>query len=209
MTLFYRLACFALRIPFRLFYHHKVILPKELLLSKAAIIAPNHLSFLDPPLIAISWPEAIFFFAKAALFKNPLLKTIISNLNATPVGSGNDLTSMKLACRLLEEGKKIVIFPEGTRSKDGSVLPLKKGVATIALRTNCPIIPAYIHGTFDIWPKNKKMPYIFGKKTACLFGEAIFPSEFAHLDPKDACEKLTSRLQEEILKLQQVYTQIN
>lgn len=201
MSFFYRVAQSSLRLFFRVVYKHEVIVKDPTPIQGGAIIASNHLSFLDPPLIAASWTEAIAFFAKSGLFENPLLRTLITSLNAHPVGNGNDIKSLKLACKLLEEGNKILIFPEGTRSQDGSLVPFKRGIGMLALRTKVPIIPTYIHGTFDIWPKGQKLPSIFGKKTICIFGKPIFPDEGIEKD--DA--HIVMRVQEEIIKLQQWY----
>ncbi|MDB6081043.1 MAG: plsC [Chlamydiia bacterium] len=202
MTVFYRLSQFCFRSFFQIFYRHQVIFPEGVLYPEAAIIAPNHVSFFDPPLMAASWPNDVHFFARKSLFKNPLLNLLISGLNAHPVGSGNDLTSIKLACKLLEEGKKILIFPEGTRSDDGSLIPFKRGVGMLALRAKVAIIPTYIHGTFEVWPKGKRFPHLFFRgKTACIFGKPIFPDEL-HLTTPDA---VAARVREEIDKLKQNY----
>ena len=201
MSLFYRVAQSSLRAVFRILYDHKVIVKDPTPIIGGAIIASNHLSFLDPPLIAASWSEAIAFFAKADLFENPLLRTLITNLNAHPVGNGNDVKSLKLACKLLEEGNKILIFPEGTRSLDGSLVPFKRGIGMLSLRTKTPIIPTYIHGTFDIWPKGQKLPSLFGKRTVCIFGKPIFPEEFIEKDDTH----IVLRVQNEIFNLQQWY----
>jgi 1-acyl-sn-glycerol-3-phosphate acyltransferase len=174
MSLFYKASRWSLKSLFSLLYSHKVSLPETLLLGQGAIIAANHASFLDPPLIAVSWPEPIHFLARKELFFNPFLRMIITNLNAHPVGTTGDTTaSIKLACKLLQEGKKVLIFPEGTRTLTGEIDTFKSGITLLAKRTGCPVIPAYIHGSYDLWPRTKARPHIFGQKTACLFGPPI------------------------------------
>ncbi len=206
MSLFYKMTSSSLKAFFRLLYDHEVIFQDALHLpsSQGAIIASNHLSFLDPPLMAASYPEEIAFFARSTLFTNPFFKLLISKLNAHPVGKGNDLSSLKLACKLIEEGKKILIFPEGTRSHDGKLCQFKRGIAILAQRTKAPIIPTYIHGTFDIWPKNQRFPSLFGKKTACVFGKPIFFDESTHKE-----SDIIIRVQSEIAALQQWYVTRN
>ena len=155
-------------------YSHKIHLPDHLLLGQGAIIAANHASFLDPPLIAASWPEPIHFLARKELFTNPILRTIITNLNAHPVGTTGDTTaSIKLACKLLQEGEKVLIFPEGTRTCNGEIDLFKNGITLLAKRSGCPIIPAYIHGSYELWPRTSARPRLFGQKTACFFGSPI------------------------------------
>lgn len=197
MNAFYYISRAFLKGFFRIFYGHKVIFIEDYLFPKSAIIAANHISFLDPPLIAASWPEAIHFFARSTLFKNPFFKRLIESLNAHPVGRGQDLQSMKTACKLLEDGKKIVLFPEGTRSEDGIVAPFKRGIGLLALKTHAPIIPVYISGAKDAWPRGRKMPHLFGKKTACIIGKPIFPEALGLTTP----EAVAQHVREEIIKL--------
>src|SRR5437016_4779828 len=103
MKLFYRIICSIFRGFFCLFYRHQVYganqLPKG-----AAIIAPNHVSYWDPPMVGASSPEEIAFLAKKELFENSIFSWCISQLNAYPIGgTANDLHSMKLIIHLLSE----------------------------------------------------------------------------------------------------------
>lgn len=191
MSLFYKTSRLSLKALFSLFYSHKTYLSRDLLLGQGAIIAANHASFLDPPLIAVSWPEPIHFLARKELFTNPLFRTIITNLNAHPVGTTGDTTaSIKLACRLLQEGKKVLIFPEGTRTATGEIETFKSGITLLAKRTNCPVIPAYIHGSYEVWPKTRTGPSFFGQKTACIFGAPIVYQENLPLIVQKEVERL-------------------
>ena len=202
MGLFYKTACFGLYALFKLFYRHEIIYTTTAAyITTGAIIAPNHLSFLDPPVIASSWHKEAYFFARATLFHNPLFARLIRALHAYPLQPSSS-RALKDAEMLLKEGKQIVIFPEGTHSFDGVLQPLKKGVALLALRTNCPIIPAYIRGTDRCWPKGHRFPRFFGERTSCTFGAPIFPSAFAHLEPKEAQEAIIQELHKALIQLQ-------
>lgn len=194
---FYWFTIRSLRLFFKIFFKYHVH-GVEHLYKGGALLAANHISFLDPPLIAASWPEEIHFLARAGLFKNRFFAFLIRNLHAHPVhGSAEDISSFKLICQLLEEGDKVVVFPEGTRSENGQLQPFKLGVAMLALKTGCPIIPVYIQGTFEALPAHRKWPN-FGTEVACLFGHPIFIDEYRHLDKKEAREAITKRLREEI-----------
>jgi 1-acyl-sn-glycerol-3-phosphate acyltransferase len=199
MSLFYTLSLRVLQGVFSAFYAHEVYIPKGMVFPKGAIIAANHASFFDPPLVAASWPEPIHFLARKTLFDVPLLNPIITGLNAHPLKGTNDLSAFKQATALLAEGKKILIFPEGTRSPDGKIAPFKTGVAMLAERTKAPIIPCYIDGSFKVWPKQARFPKPFGYKTACIFGHPIYPEDFG--TGKDAQAALTNHLHQEICKL--------
>ena len=204
-SFFYRSCNQVLQYFFKLVYKHKVYFADGHFTCKGgAILASNHASFYDPPLVAISWKEPIAFLARRTLFHNFLLRALITRLNAYPVSS-TDLGSLKLACSLLEEGKKILIFPEGTRTKKGDIQHFRNGVTMLAERAQCPIIPIYVHGSFEAWPYKKRFPKFFGKKTACVFGKPIFLDQFAHMEKRERQQKITEHLQNEIMRLREWY----
>ncbi|HEV8051557.1 MAG TPA: lysophospholipid acyltransferase family protein, partial [Parachlamydiaceae bacterium] len=165
------------------------------------IIAPNHTSFFDPPMIAASWPEDASFLARKSLFSMPIVGSLIKRLNSYPVnGTTQDLGSIKLVCKLLAKNKKVVIFPEGIRSKDGELSPIKSGLGMLAIRCQSPIIPVYITGCYDIWNRHRRTPKLTGK-TACVFGSAIDWNDFSHLEKKDAQDQIGVKVKEAIDKL--------
>lgn len=181
-------------------YGHKVYGLDHFFYGKA-IIAPNHASFLDPPIIGISWPEEIAFLARKTLFANFILRPIITKLNALPVsGTQQDLSSIKLICHLLNEDKKVVIFPEGLRSSDGGLNEIKSGIGMISQRSHCPIIPAYIHGSYEIWNRERRYPKLWGK-TACVFGSPIYPNKFLCLGKKEAQLEIANAVKNAIKSL--------
>lgn len=193
MKFSYRIVHFFLRMLFRIFYHHKVI-GLEHFPKGAALLASNHNSFIDPPLIGASAPEEVYYFAKASLFKHFFLGFLITRLNAYPVkGSPTDSSTFKVVASFLEQNKKVLIFPEGVRSFDGHLCPFKNGAAMIALRSNCPIVPVYVHGTFEVWSRSRRFPKLWGK-TACIFGKPIALAPYLTMEKKEAQEKLTQDL---------------
>jgi 1-acyl-sn-glycerol-3-phosphate acyltransferase len=185
-------------------YRHKVY-GTEHFIEGGAIIAPNHASFLDPPIIAVSWPEEIYFLGRQGLFERPILRTLIRHLNTYPVsGTFQDLGSLKLVFQLLREQKKVVIFPEGRRSEDGKVADIKSGIGMLAQRSQCPIIPTYIHGSYDVWNRRRPFPRLWGK-TACVFGPPIYWERFKHFGKKEAQEAIAVEVKESIEKLRRWY----
>jgi 1-acyl-sn-glycerol-3-phosphate acyltransferase len=112
------------------------------------ILASNHVSFYDPPLLGSWSPREMYFFAKAELFRNPVFGGIIRRTNALPVKRGTiDRESIRLAIDAISRGYGLTIFPEGTRSKTDQFLPPKAGLGLIARSAGCPIVPAYLHGS--------------------------------------------------------------
>ena len=189
---------------FKVFYRLKVY-GWEHYYKGSAIIACNHTSFLDPPIASISWPEEVHFLARDTLFKNKLFGKFISALNAHPVsGDVADVKVFKTICTILNEGKKVILFPEGTRSLENSLGYFKPGIALLVSRTNSAIIPTYIHGTYEIWSRYRKFPKLFGK-TACVYGTPILWKEFSHLDKKEAQQALAQKLMDSIKALKEWY----
>jgi 1-acyl-sn-glycerol-3-phosphate acyltransferase len=200
MSLFYWITRSLFKLLFFICYRHRVI-GLENVPKGAAIIAPNHVSFYDPPLVAVSMPEEVYFLAKEALFKSRVLGFFLRSLNTYPVrGSASDLASFKILCQLLNEGKKVTVFPEGVRSKSGELLPLQQGVAMLAMRCQCPIVPTYIKGAYEVYPRFRKFPRLWGR-TVCIFGKPLYPQEYAHLDKKGAQQAMTRDLGEELKEL--------
>jgi len=202
--MFYRTFVFGFRLFFFSFYRLKVYgienLPKG-----RAIIAPNHVSFYDPPVIAASCSDEAYFLAKASLFDHFFFGPIISRLNSYPVtGTAQDLASIKLICQLLGEDKKIVIFPEGIRSDDGELAPIKSGVGMLSTRCNAPIIPVYIDGAFEVWNKSRKYPKPFGK-ISCIFGKPIYPQDFEGFSKKETQEKIAEATEQSINSLKREF----
>lgn len=128
--------------------HH---VPKE----GGAIIAPNHNSNFDPPIVGSAIKRIPHFMAKEELFRNPFRSWIISRIGAFPVHRGKiDVDAIRKAYTLLKDGELLGIFPEGTRSNDGNLKRFHDGMAVIALRTGMPIIPTVIIGSRKMSRKN-------------------------------------------------------
>ncbi len=204
MTYLYRAVLFFAWCFFKIFYRHKVY-GLEHFYGKAAIIASNHSSNLDPPILAISWPEEVHFLAREGLFKNAVFGWLIRKLNSHPVsGDAGDVVVFKLICSLLNEGKKIILFPEGTRGWKDELGVLKPGIAMLVSRSKTAVVPAYVHGTFKIWNRKRKFPRLWGK-TACVFGSPILWEQFAHLEKREAQTALTVKLAASIRALRSWY----
>ncbi len=200
MNLFYKGFRSLFKLIFKLLYRHQVF-GTENIPKGPAIIAPNHISYLDPPLIGASFPEEVSFLARESLFKKPVIGFLIRQLNSHPVsGSAGDLSSMKMVLKLLGQKKKVIIFPEGIRSHDGQITRVKPGICMLAIRAGAPIIPAFIHGTFEIWPRHRRFPKLRGR-TFCVFGRPVYPEEFARFEKKAAQELMAAKVGQEIAKL--------
>jgi 1-acyl-sn-glycerol-3-phosphate acyltransferase len=122
--------------------------------SGRILLAPNHRSYLDPPLAGVGIARELYFLAKIELFKNPILGAIFRAWNGFPVRrAGVDKEAIQTIGSLLEQEQAVVIFPEGGRCRIGGFLPAQKGIAMVALRYQADIIPVYIRGSFP-WQKS-------------------------------------------------------
>jgi 1-acyl-sn-glycerol-3-phosphate acyltransferase len=195
----YRVASLFFWLFFKIFYRYRAEyeIPPESL-PKGVIIAPNHTSYLDPPLVSGSWKGSLHFFAGSHLFEGWFLGFILPKINCHPVVKGKERATIRQAISLLKEGKNIVVFPEGTRSPDGELLELKSGVAYISFMTGCPIVPCYLEGTYAAWPRGQKFPKLFGASIVCKFGKPIYPTGEGSHEDKDLLTKL---LEDELKRL--------
>lgn len=146
----YKLVHIFLRITLSACYGLKIIGRENLPESGGLILAANHTSYLDPPVMGAAVPlrHQVYFMAKAQLFNSPLFGSLISAVGAFPVKRGEpDRKAIKTALSLLKQGKWLGIFPEGTRSKDGTMLQGELGAVMLANLAQVPIVPVAITGT--------------------------------------------------------------
>ena len=123
------------------------------------LMVSNHQSYLDPVLLAVKLKRPMGYMAKSELFKNPFFAKLIRGLNAFPIKQGKgDKGAIEETVKRLHEGYLLNIFPEGTRTLDGLIQPLQRGVALVVRRADVPIVPAVLEGSFRAWSKGRKFP---------------------------------------------------
>jgi 1-acyl-sn-glycerol-3-phosphate acyltransferase len=167
----------------------------------AVIIAANHRSYLDPPLMAIIVRNRqVNSMAKDTLFNYPVFGTILKMLNAFPVKKGTaDKAAIVKSLKILENNEVLVIFPEGTRYRDGGMGPAYPGVTAIALKTGASVLPVGISGTEKVMPDGAKIPKF--PKITVRIGKPIPVSKVSGADRKAREEELTAHMMNEIGKL--------
>ncbi len=171
------------------------------------IIAANHCSNLDPIVMGAAFPKRLRYLAKSELFSFAPLGFAIRALGAVPA-KREDLQgaagALKFLLERIQMGESVLLFPEGHRSVDGKLKPLEGGVGLLAAKTGAPVVPAFIHGTFQALPPGSAgyMPV----KITLVFGEPIYVEKFGEgLSSKDLRQALTAQLDDALRKLEEEF----
>ena len=186
-----------------LFFHSYIRLDvighRNIPISGGVILAPNHISYLDPLLLGVAVKRKVYSMAKEELFKNAILRFVMTHLNAFPVKRGKmDRYALKRSLQILNQGKVLNVFPEGTISLNGNTIEGKPGVAWLALKANVPIVPVKIIGSEKLLPDGKVFPRMGRAKI--IFGQPIF-FENKNNTYKKNNKRMTEKIMEEIEKL--------
>lgn len=142
------------------------------------ILAANHVSYVDPVVLAMACPRPVRFIVDREQYVRPLVHWVASRTGAIPVENNpRDLASLRRALQALREGSVVAIFPEGGRSPDGTLQPVKPGGALLALRSGVPLVPAAIAGTFAAYSRHHRLPR--PRPITVRFGEPVlFPQDW-------------------------------
>ena len=164
------------RIMTTLLFDLKVFGHKNVPRRGGVLIVSNHQSYLDPVLVGVRLERPLSYLARSGLFKNPILGTVIRWLHAFPVRQGEaDVGAVKETIARLREGHALNIFPEGSRTENGEMLPIERGVGLVIRRAKVPVVPVILHGSFSAWPKGQKL--FRPGKIRMLYGKPIDLSE--------------------------------
>lgn len=190
------------RILFRFEYYGSERVPSESD-KRGVILAANHVSFLDPPILGISLRRPVTFLAKDYLFKAFLVGWVLRGIGAFPIKTkADDFRTVRDLIRILKEGRCLAVFPEGTRSMDGQFQEPESGVAFLAVKSKAWIVPAYIEGTFEAFPKGER--FFKCRKVRVTYGQPFLADEDA--DPAVSAEPyaaISRRIMKEIKILKQ------
>lgn len=173
-----------------------VVKGKHNLQNRNYVFVSNHASLIDIPLLLIAVNRYTVFIAKSELSKIPIFKSILDRAGFIFVDRKNNDSAVKSMNNLMEDIKKIprsvAIFPEGTRTSDGNLLPFKKGAAIFAINTDIPVVPVAISGTYS-WSK-KKLFDISQSVINFEFGEPITTENYSFDDRDYLTEKIKTNI---------------
>jgi 1-acyl-sn-glycerol-3-phosphate acyltransferase len=174
---------------FRIRIGNRDFVPRE----GGALILSNHQSNFDPVLVGLACDRRLNFLARRSLFDSPGLRRLIESLDAIPIDrDGSGLGGLKETLRRLKRGEMVLIFPEGTRTADGQVAPLKPGFCALARRANVPLVPLAIDGAYAAWPRSHKLPRL--SRLRIEFGPPLWPAEIAELDDAQLVAEVERRI---------------
>lgn len=155
----YDVVHFVLKRLFATYFRWRVIGEEQLPADGPLIIVSNHVNYLDPMAMAAVSPRALHFMAKEELFANRLAGWFLRKLGTFPVRRGRaDRQAIRHALKLLDEGRVLAMFPEGTRSETGELMELQRGAALLALRSGAAVLPMVVRGTYEALEGGRKVP---------------------------------------------------
>lgn len=194
--LFYELARAGLSLSALVLFRSRSYFADRVPQTGPILIAANHQSFIDPPLIGSSVrPRHTDYIARSGLFKFGPFGLILKALNCIAIKEQTgDMGAIKQVLSRLSTGHAVLIFPEGNRTPDGAMHGFKRGVALLVKRARCPVVPAAVEGCFDAWPRHRKLPTPWSCPVAVMFGHPIPYEELV----KDGMDEAMRRLEREI-----------
>ena len=181
-----------------LFFSFRSFHEERIPLTGPVILAVNHQSFLDPPLAGICTRRELYFLARRSLLKWPILGHLMLKVNVIPVDRGTgDMAALKAVIRVLKEGHATLLFPEGTRSRDGQLQKAQAGLGMIIARTGAPVVPMRIFGAHEALPPDGKS--FHATPVSVVVGHPIYftPEELASRD-RDLYQRLSDRVMDAI-----------
>lgn len=191
----------AARFIARLLFRFRMLHRERMINEGPAILASNHQSYLDPPLVGNAARRPIFFLARKTLMDVPVLGRILPKLNVIPVDQeGSDRSALKALIRILKSREAVLVFPEGSRTLDGELQPALPGVGLVIAKTLAPVVPMRIFGAHEALPRGGGRFRLH--PITVVVGEPIYFSA-ADLQPpgKDLYQRLSERVMNAIAAL--------
>lgn len=201
----YMISRFILLVIVRLFFRLKIFGRDNLPDKGPYIVACNHASYLDPPILGAAMPRSARFLIQENLYKKGFIGWWSRSIGCVRVKrQTRDISALKEALRRLNKGRILGLFPEGTRSSDGNLKEAQAGIGFLSFKAKAPIIPAYVKGTREALPKHSRTIKL--KPLSIYLGEKIEPSSFSKGEGnKELYVKITKEVMSRIAQLKEKY----
>jgi 1-acyl-sn-glycerol-3-phosphate acyltransferase len=185
------------------FFSYRVIHPERMIDEGPAILAMNHQSYLDPPMAGITCERELYTLARNTLFKTRFMSWVLPRINVVPIDpKGGDSTALKLSVRILKQGYATLIFPEGTRSRDGQLQPAQPGIGFIIAKTLAPVVPMRIFGSYEALSRNSKS--VRCVPITVVLGEPIYFTKADLEGGREVYQRLADRVMDAIAAIEYV-----
>jgi 1-acyl-sn-glycerol-3-phosphate acyltransferase len=162
----------------------------------AVLVVCNHQSPLDPPFVGMGCRRRMNYLARDTLFRFAPFRWLIRSLDAIPIDrEGLGLAGIKESLRRLKRGEMVLIFPEGTRTRDGEIARFRSGFTVLAARSGAYILPVAIEGAFDAWPRGRKLPRLCGA-VHVRYGLPLRPEEIQGRDERELLDEVERRVRQ-------------
>jgi 1-acyl-sn-glycerol-3-phosphate acyltransferase len=187
MNLSYRLGWLFFRTLYTVYFRWRVFNAERVPVTGGVILASNHASFIDPPLVGGALHRPINYMARETLFRFPVVGAVLRSWNAVPVNrEGGGAAGLKAILDRLLAGGGIILFPEGTRTMDGQLQPARSGVGLTVIKSVAPVVPVRVFGSFEAYGRHMKVPR--PHRVIVKFGK---PMDFAALRAEaKTCDKV-------------------
>ena len=190
-AVFRQLARLAGLLFFRLRCRGRHFIPR----TGGVLVCANHQSVLDPVLVGLACNRRLNYLARRTLFRSRLFGAFIRFLDAIPIDrEGLGIEGLRETLRRLRRGEMVLIFPEGTRTPDGELQPLKPGFFAVARRSGAALLPVAIDGAYQAWPRSRRLP--LPTRVTVEFGAPIAADQVATLPQDVLLALLTERLED-------------
>ena len=186
MNLSYRIGWLFFRTLYTVYFRWRVFNAERVPVTGGVILAANHASFIDPPLVGSALYRPINYMARESLFRYPGVGALLRSWNAVPVNrDGGGAAGLKAILDRLLAGGGIILFPEGTRTLDGKLQPARSGVGLTVIKSVAPVVPVRVFGSFEAYGRHMKIPR--PHRVVVKFGK---PMDFAALRAEaKTCDK--------------------
>ncbi|MCS1408452.1 MAG: 1-acyl-sn-glycerol-3-phosphate acyltransferase [Verrucomicrobia subdivision 3 bacterium] len=202
MKIPYRICWWLLRFFFLVYFRWRVVGADRIPEVGAVILASNHASYLDPPLIGSAASREFYYLARKSLFRFPVMGRVLRAMNALPVDrAGRSPKGLKAILDCLASGEPVVLFPEGTRTNDGEFQAARSGVGLATVKSGAPVIPVRIYGSYQAY--NRRMWLPLPRQVTVVFGQPLrFDAEIAEIQTssKQQIRELYAKVADKIMK---------
>lgn len=161
----------------------------------AVILASNHQCYLDPVFCGVGVKRHLTYVARDTLFRYRLFGLLIHSLNAIPIGRDKaDIAAMRAIIARLREGAAVCLYPEGTRTYDGRIIPVKPGFGLLCRRAKAAVVPVLIDGGFETWPRQKR--FFAPGKVTIWYGKLLPAAQMQAMTNEELADHLTATLRQ-------------